>query len=336
MKTGWTSQTMQFMKEHGGNSCEERGKLFAWKPYLSVRFGDEDADSDEFSSLDGQIHPYPRIRLLGIMLVEIGIRFPLPRTKPGINEDYLLALEYSKDERLWRDCDYPDYISAVNHCLDPGTFNLAHSALGQGKKELMEGLKQRRNILYDKVVFPLEDLLQGTKWLEQLTAIAPLEAPAKVPTTLFVPADIERPAQPTAVRKVTKSPLTKPQTEAKQWLARMRHFNQELTRSSLPTAPVRIRIAVLDTGCNDNAPFFLSPENDFRLRKWKDWVNDSDGFEDCHGHGTHLTSLIMKIAPQAEICVARVAKDPKDILGASENVAQVLYLVSFAHRSMRN
>ncbi|KAE8411484.1 hypothetical protein BDV36DRAFT_274502 [Aspergillus pseudocaelatus] len=324
MKTGWTSQTIQFMKEHGGNTREERGKLFAWKPYLSVRFGDEDADSAEFSSLDGQIHPYPRIRSLGIMLVEIGIGFPLPRTKPGINEDYLLALEYSKDERLWRDCDYPDYISAVNHCLDPGTFNLAHSTLGQGRKELMEGLKQRRNILYDKVVFPIEDLLQGTKWLEQLTAIAPLEAPAKAAATQFFPVDIEEAAQPSAVRKATKSPLTKPQKEAKYWLARMRHFNHELSRSALPVAPVRVRLAVLDTGCNDNAPFFLSPENDFRLREWKDFVDDANHFEDCHGHGTHLTSLIMKIAPQAEIYVARVAKDPKDILGASENVAQAI------------
>jgi hypothetical protein len=332
MKTRWTSETIQFMKECGSNSAGEQGKLFAWKPYLSVRFGDKDPESGEFSDVDGEIHRYPRIRALGIMLVEIGIGSPLHRSdreRPGqslaakINEDWLLAMQYSKNKKLWTDYDYPDYLGAVSHCLDPGTFALA-PCIGE------EGLKQRRNILYDKVVFPLERLLQGTRWMEQLTAIGPLETPAKSSTVQLVAeqssAD-DAAVGPPAAQKAAKKTLTKSEKDAKAWLSRMQWLNSELAKTVPQMVPgsssARVRIAVLDTGCDDNAPFFFHPDNQPRLEKWKDWVDGSDQREDCNGHGTHLVSLVMKIAPEAQICAARIAKSPDRLLEASENVAKV-------------
>jgi hypothetical protein len=332
MKTRWTSETIQFMEECGSNSAGEQGKLFAWKPYLSVRFGDEDPESGEFSDVDGEIHRYPRIRALGIMLVEIGIGSPLHRSvreRPGQslaaknNEDLLLAMQYSKNKELWTDYDYPDYSSAVSHCLDPGTFALAPCIQE-------EGLKQRRNILYDKVVFPLEKLLQGTRWMEQLTTIGPLETPAKSSAVRLVAeqssAD-DTAAEPPAAQKAAKKTLTKSEKGAKVWLSHMQRLNSELAKT-VPgmvqgSSSARVRIAVLDTGCDDNAPFFFHPDNQPRLKQWKDWVDGSDQRKDCHGHGTHLVSLVMKIAPEAQIYVARIAKSPDRLLEASENVAKV-------------
>jgi hypothetical protein len=343
MKTRWTSKTIQFMKECGNNGVSKQGNLFTWKPYLSVRFGEEDPESGEFSDIDGEIHRYPRIRALGIMLVEIGIGSPLHRsdqTRVGqslaakINEDLLLAMQYSKNEKLWRDCDYPKYLGAVSHCLDPGTFALAPCIRGQGDKEEVEGLKQRRNILYDKVVFPLEELLQGTGWMEQLTKIGPLETPTKSSTAQLVAEQssnddgaIELPSP----RKATKKTLTQSQKAGKKWLLRMQHLSNELAN----TVPLMaqgnfstpVRIAVLDTGCDDNAPFFLHPDHGPRLKEWKDWVDESDQPEDCHGHGTHLVSLVMKIAPETHIFVARIAKSPDELLNASENAAKVSYYI---------
>lgn len=60
-----------------------------------------------------------------------------------------------------------------------------------------------------------------------------------------------------------------------------------------------------------------------RIKDWKDWVDKSDSFEDCNGHGTHAVALAMKTAPAAEIFVARVAKNREDLQGASENIAKV-------------
>ena len=340
MKTRWTSETIQFIKECGSNSAYEQGKLFAWKPYLSVRFGDEDPESREFSDVDGEIHRYPRIQALGIMLVEIGIGLPLHRSdeeRPAqslaakINEDLLIAIQYSNNVKLWRDCDYPNYLGAVNHCLDPGIFALAPCIRGVDDKEEVEGLKQRRNILYEKVIFPLEELLHGTRWMEQLTAIGPLETPAKSSAVQFVAeqssADDVAIGPPPSRKAAKKTFTTESQKKAKKWLSRMQRLNSELAQTSPQRVPgsssARIRIAVLDTGCDDNAPFFLLPDNGPRLKKWKDWVDESDQWQDCHGHGTHLVSLVMKTAPEAHICVARIAKNPNMLLKAGENVAEV-------------
>lgn len=329
------------MKECGSNSAGEQGKLFAWKPYLSVHFGDENPESDEYSDFDGQIHRYPRIRALGIMLVEIGVGLPLHRSDEEgpaqslaakVNNDLLLAMQRLKNKKLWGDCDYPNFLDAVNHCLDPGTFSLTPCVRSLSDKDEVEGLKQRRNILYDKVIFPLKELLQGTRWMDQLTTIGPLEASSKSSVGQLVAeqssadnAAIE--SSPT--RKPAKKRLTKSEKEAKEWLSRMQRLNGELAGTALDISPgnppAQVRIAVLDSGCDNNAPFFLHPENGPRLREWKDWVDGSDQWQDCHGHGTHLVSLIMKIAPEADLFVARITKSPDQLSDAAGTVAKVLH-----------
>lgn len=60
-----------------GGSPGEQEKLFANKPYLCVRFHSKDPESNEFSDLNREIHNYPRVQALGIMLVETAIGFPL-------------------------------------------------------------------------------------------------------------------------------------------------------------------------------------------------------------------------------------------------------------------
>ena len=341
MKTTWTSKTIYFMKEGKGNTSSKQGNLYAWKPYISVRFGDANLESSEYSNIDGEIHHYPRVRALGIMLVEIGVGSPLhssdqerqgqpPAAK--INEDLLLATQYSKDEWRWKDCDYPKYLSAVKHCLDLGIFASAPCMSELGEKGDAEGLRQRRNILYDKVIFPLEEVLQGTGWMEQLTTIGPLETPIKNFSTQLI---AENPSTtdtllPPPNQKAPKKIRTKSEKAAIKWLSRMQHLNEELVSRNPPmepnNSPAPVRIAVLDTGYDDRAIFTFQQDNQHRLKGWKDWVDQSDQPKDFHGHGTHLVSLVMKIAPKAHMYIARVAKSPSDLLTSSENVAKVSYL----------
>ncbi|RJE23882.1 hypothetical protein PHISCL_03794 [Aspergillus sclerotialis] len=329
MTTKWSSETIQFMKESEASGANGNSRLYPCRPYLSVRFAGEDQDlnSGEPSYTEGEIHRYPRIKAFGIMLVEISIGRPLRNNDRGLrepvsraakaNSDLLFALECSRNDKLWGDCDYPDYRSAVHHCLDPGAFNLAAPS---DEKERKEDLRYRRDSFYENVVLPLEELLLGTKWMDQLTTIAPLEIPSKV-------SSIPEFASPEDERKDSKAfkknTLTKSQKEAKVWLSRMRRLNNELPQTVISPRS-RVRIAVLDTGCDDNSPFFFNPDNASRLAKWKDWAAGSEQFEDCHGHGTHLVSLAMKIAPEAHICVARVAQSPDQLYYASENVAKAI------------
>ncbi|KAL9618679.1 MAG: hypothetical protein Q9160_006646 [Pyrenula sp. 1 TL-2023] len=338
MKSQWTSETIHFIAERGSRSDGGNGLLFTCKPYVAIRFGDKESELPEHSRADGEIHRFPRIRSLGVMLVEIGIGRQLhgdvrdSSTKPtiaAINDDLLSATACLQDDSLWENCDYPNYLSAANQCLDPGNFPSSSYVQGSGDESETDDLKQRRNILYDKVVFPLQELLQGTRWLEQLTNIGPLPAPVKRTSIPALPAlthvkDV--PVESKDTQKNTKPVLKKSEKDARRWLSRMQRLSHELADRAPQIDGIgsQVRIAVLDTGCDENAPFFLNPGNGSRLKDWKDWVDGSHQLQDCHGHGTHLISLIMKIAPEAHIYVARIANRPEDLVHSSSKVAQAI------------
>jgi hypothetical protein len=46
-----------------------------------------------------------------------------------------------------------------------------------------------------------------------------------------------------------------------------------------------------------------------RIVEEQDWVGDGNGIKDVYGHGTHTVAFLLKAAPNADIFVARIAKD---------------------------
>ncbi|GIJ91231.1 hypothetical protein Asppvi_010196 [Aspergillus pseudoviridinutans] len=89
----------------------------------------------------------------------------------------------------------------------------------------------------------------------------------------------------------------------------------------------RIKIAVLDTGYDHESDFFRDKQRRRRIKAFQDWVvKDSTTPEDEDGHGTHVLSLVMKIAPAADIFVCRIARgrEPQDLREASGNVADAI------------
>jgi hypothetical protein len=81
--------------------------------------------------------------------------------------------------------------------------------------------------LYDKVVFPLEDLLQGTKWMDDFTKIAPLNMPSKI-TAIQEPTIVPESPKERKVLKPKKK-RTKSEKCASDWLLRLKSFNRELS-----------------------------------------------------------------------------------------------------------
>lgn len=71
----------------------------------------------------------------------------------------------------------------------------------------------------------------------------------------------------------------------------------------------KIRIAVLDSGVDDRDSM-IRPAIRFRrinALKSKSFVGHPDEWQqDIHGHGTHVTQLLMKTAPAAEIYVGKI------------------------------
>lgn len=82
-----------------------------------------------------------------------------------------------------------------------------------------------------------------------------------------------------------------------------------------------IKVAILDTGCERS----LLPVGGTGYKvDWKDFVEESNqSAEDQHGHGTLMARLVLECAPSAEIIVARIAKDEKDLRGNQARIAEV-------------
>jgi subtilisin family serine protease len=70
-------------------------------------------------------------------------------------------------------------------------------------------------------------------------------------------------------------------------------------------ASPRVRIAILDTGVDLSHPDMTAIYNSGRLQ-YHDFVDNSASMKDLDGHGTHCTSILATLAPNAEIFVARV------------------------------
>lgn len=86
------------------------------------------------------------------------------------------------------------------------------------------------------------------------------------------------------------------------------------------------KIAILDTGFDSQHPKL---EGNAQIADHKSFLA---GFpkadEDVCGHGTHATALLMKVAPNAKLYVARVAENYDSGI-AVESVVQVESLFSF-------
>lgn len=71
----------------------------------------------------------------------------------------------------------------------------------------------------------------------------------------------------------------------------------------------KIRIAVIDSGLKRKNPLLQAVNTPNRIVESKSWVGDETDVEDVFGHGTVAAYLLLKIAPAAEVYVARVSKD---------------------------
>ncbi|PON28461.1 hypothetical protein TGAM01_v202955 [Trichoderma gamsii] len=81
-----------------------------------------------------------------------------------------------------------------------------------------------------------------------------------------------------------------------------------------PTCPdqgSRIKVAILDTGLDRRHPF-IQARNE-RIKDIRSWVNNLDGKQDpstgdVSGHGTHVADLLLDVAPDCDVYIARIAE----------------------------
>lgn len=70
-----------------------------------------------------------------------------------------------------------------------------------------------------------------------------------------------------------------------------------------------VRIAILDSGFDPENPLLMADDQRLRIKGWQSFVSQTatDDIRDEIGHGTHALGLLLKVATDAEVYVARVA-----------------------------
>ena len=99
------------------------------------------------------------------------------------------------------------------------------------------------------------------------------------------------------------------QTPVDNWFKRIRETNQTFFGGIKPEGSA-VRVAILDTGINEKYP-------ELQVNQIKDkWsFNPSliEGHEDLDGHGSHAAAVLLRVAPNCTIYIARVFKDTRDV-----------------------
>ncbi|KAK7928899.1 hypothetical protein PG985_005897 [Apiospora marii] len=368
LNTPWNSDTIHFLRQPDRKNPHGDPKVYATRPYFAASFDATDPWFSESIMTRGLIHRYPRMRAVGIMLVEIGIGSVIHQPPDGgsqmdtvkrANADWSTALEMVNSESPWPDCDFPPYKintpathhpcyapaittknsifglslkssvfggvggcvarvvreggvdlrEAVRACLDPETFVCVPFSPSDTDDERDEKLERRKRLVYDKVVSPLEGILNGTGWKNEISSTGPLE---KYRTTTRDQLEPE-----VAITQETRSTEKK---SAEKWLRMVDSLNRKIMgMTTCVLRPERVKIAILDTGYDPDTPFFLPYKR--RIIGWKDWA----GFElfavDIYGYKTYLLGLIIRIAFKTDIFVARVIKTSAD-LDNVDNIAK--------------
>jgi hypothetical protein len=68
-----------------------------------------------------------------------------------------------------------------------------------------------------------------------------------------------------------------------------------------------VKVAILDTGLDLTHPYILASRD--RIKDVKSWLpsNQATDGVDVSGHGTHVTALLLDMAPDCDIYIAQIA-----------------------------
>jgi subtilisin family serine protease len=84
----------------------------------------------------------------------------------------------------------------------------------------------------------------------------------------------------------------------------------------------RPKIALIDTGYDPKSFQENSRARRLGTDHWKDFLNGSPCPLDEDGHGTSMLDILMKVAPFADICIARIAQSNQDLAGPDIRTSQ--------------
>ncbi|KAJ5564559.1 hypothetical protein N7513_000801 [Penicillium frequentans] len=334
----WTSDNIFFMP-----TDNQDGNQIPLRAFLSIPFDQVSRSPDEFLETGAYTHRYPRILFLGIMLLEIGLGESLGLGSLGtsklssvayINRAHAKArMRLNEFKKIpWDGFSYKSvFVEAIENCLDSQNFKDTYKpqrkrAKGKASKrrpmEDVPALQQRRTALYRKVVAPLCWLAEvGFESSGEVPLITVKKSQRQKPT--FVD-DEEIRTFWDKVRAPTFD-TNGPSARSGAWMNHLGVISGHVLRCRRQAKIIpRIRVAILDTGCHRDLPFFQRNAISGCFTDWKDFADASQIPVDAFGHGTFMARLLLQIAPIVDLSVVRVAVTQDQLSSNEESVVQAI------------
>jgi nucleoside phosphorylase len=186
MSRPWNADDIHFLQEPPGD-IDGQPVVSVNRPYLAVQWRENQTLMDDTSTEVGKVHRYPRVLSLGLMLIEIGTGKRasdlFPDYQKNVNSAWLSAKEFLVEPSPWEDFDYRSYWDAVRSCVNNQFFLRANPAVGS---DMLADVEGRRQMIFDDVVTPLEDLLSGTGWVHDIWTVGPMKTSSTCSVSAFV------------------------------------------------------------------------------------------------------------------------------------------------------
>lgn len=318
MHARWTSDNIRFIPI----DCQP-GDQISLRAFVSIPF-DQHNPSQEFLGNGNYTHRYPRILCLGIILLEIALGEPLGLESFELSNHCQMNKAHSKTQMRLKEfkkipCDHfshkDKFVEAIDNCLNSRNFNMRESPSKRPRRDLPGSErppaadtpvpKGRRVALYEKVVAPLF-------WLAKVG----FEASGEIPVIT-----VQRP-----VVEDEKFPTFDSAVQPSTWMDRLRAISgYVLRRRTYAKVTKPIRVAILDTGCNRDIPFFQNTIISSCFKEWKDFAANSQNPVDTFGHGTFMAYLLLQVAPIVDLYVARVAVTQDQLESNEDKIVQVSF-----------
>lgn len=88
----------------------------------------------------------------------------------------------------------------------------------------------------------------------------------------------------------------------------------------------KIRIAIIDTGIDrENDILIETALESGSIKDCRDFTGNEEDCQDSHGHGTHIARLMLNMAPEAELYIAKVSDDKTLDVSALSRIAEVAF-----------
>lgn len=307
----WTKDTVHFMLER---RSEEIKRIYVDEPFLSTELTLSTAEPRQ----KFQVHPFPALLALGIILIEIELCAPIESFRqsdhlsidgqPHANTDHLAAKYVFANEALWksrRRDSYVDVRTAIQACLEAESFmpqtddiNALRAAID---KKIVDPLKRLYNSwAIGDPIRPVE-----IEFADNRASMTPRRMP--LPMTHNGDMDLPRmsslrlsptPSRPPvlgAIRSIMTSESWFKQFERLNYVLRAKGGEKSETSSS-------VRVAFLDSGV----------DQDLRssLYAYYDFTENTNLSGQYTAHLTGAIRLFRRICDCADLYVGRVFEGP--------------------------